>query len=147
MQGSSCPAPPPSPQRQAASMPAREPEHDQERPERKSPRGPRSGAGILPHLRVRACPSWTGSDVSDICHVWRTAAARQWYVSWSVTCSREIRDMSCVRKQRNHVRSFFRSLVFRPWSSFNYILSSESSVWKSCITALIDGPQIHNHLG
>jgi hypothetical protein len=28
---------------------------------------------------------------------------------------------------------------------FNYILSSESSVWKSCITALIDGPQIHNH--
>jgi hypothetical protein len=35
----------------------------------KSPRGPRSGAGILPHLRVRACPSWTGSGVSDIRHV------------------------------------------------------------------------------
>jgi hypothetical protein len=42
----------------------------------KHPRESRSGAGTPPHLRVRACPAGTGSDVSGMCLVMRTVVVR-----------------------------------------------------------------------
>ncbi len=86
--------------------------------------GSLSGAGILLHLRVRACPSRTESDVPDIFsrHLrCRTAAALLWFISWVrdlFTC-----DPRCVHLVRDRDRPFFGHPVFIQRSSSKEILS------------------------